>query len=157
MVLTGLLLPGGALNAIYFLPLLLLNKNRRYTDNVAQGKYLPSIKELLNMTLTFGLTVIAWVFFRAENIGHAWSYLSVIFSPTLFHQPYYVGIGLTMPIIILMLLFLFIEWIGREDDFAIAKLTLKWKRPVRWLFYYILIAVIIKWGGVQQEFIYFQF
>ena len=147
----------GALNAIYFLPLLLLNKNRRYTDNVAQGKYLPSIKELLNMTLTFGLTVIAWVFFRAENIGHAWSYLSVIFSPTLFHQPYYVGIGLTMPIIILMLLFLFIEWIGREDDFAIAKLTLKWKRPVRWLFYYILIAVIIKWGGVQQEFIYFQF
>jgi len=36
----------GALNAIYFLPLLLTQKNRNYLGVVAQGKYLPSLKEL---------------------------------------------------------------------------------------------------------------
>ena len=65
----------GALNALYFLPLLLLNKNRVNTNVVAQGKYPPSIKEFFNMSITFSLTVLAWIFFRAKNIGHAWSYL----------------------------------------------------------------------------------
>src|SRR4030095_12748930 len=43
----------GALNAIYFLPLLLLNKNRNNLETVAQGKYLPTPRELINMGLTF--------------------------------------------------------------------------------------------------------
>ena len=43
----------GALNAIYFLPLLLLNKNRTNTDTVAQGKYLPTFKEFFNMVNYF--------------------------------------------------------------------------------------------------------
>lgn len=47
----------GALNAIYFLPLLLTNNNRNNLETVAQGKLLPSIKELSFMILTFGLTV----------------------------------------------------------------------------------------------------
>src|SRR5690606_24260260 len=61
----------GALNAIYFLPLLLTKRNRQYMEVVAENSYLPSIKEFFQMSLTFGLTVIAWIFFRAENIGHA--------------------------------------------------------------------------------------
>jgi alginate O-acetyltransferase complex protein AlgI len=70
----------GALNAIYFLQLLLLKKNTANTDTVAQGKYLPTIKEVINMGTTLGLPVLAWVFFRAENMGYAWRYLSEIFS-----------------------------------------------------------------------------
>lgn len=66
----------GALNAIYFLPLLLTNSNRNNLETVAQGKILPSVKESLFMLLTFGLTVFAWIFFRAENVGHAISYIS---------------------------------------------------------------------------------
>ncbi len=54
----------GALNAIYFLPLLLTNNNRNNLETVAQGKLLPSIKELSLMLLTFGLTVFAWIFFQ---------------------------------------------------------------------------------------------
>src|SRR5690606_34552897 len=61
----------GALNAIYFLPLLLTNNNRNNLEIVAQGKYFPTWKEWLAMCITFGLTVFAWIFFRAENIGHA--------------------------------------------------------------------------------------
>ena len=77
----------GALNAIYFLPLLLTNNNRNNLETVAQGKFFPSIKELSFMMLTFGLTVFAWIFFRANNIGHAISYISEILSPSLFSIP----------------------------------------------------------------------
>src|SRR5690554_7687979 len=52
----------GALNAIYFLPLLLTNRNRKHLEVVAEGEVLPSIKEFFLMLLTFGLTVFAWIF-----------------------------------------------------------------------------------------------
>ncbi|MDC0957853.1 MBOAT family protein, partial [Flavobacteriaceae bacterium] len=61
----------GALNAIYFLPLLLTNNNRKNLGVVAEGKYLPSFRELFAMLTTFLLTVFAWIFFRADNVNHA--------------------------------------------------------------------------------------
>ena len=81
----------GALNAIYFLPLILTNNNRNNLDIVAQGKYLPSIKEFTLILLTFVLTVFTWIFFRADNIGHAISYISGIFSDSFFTVPYFSG------------------------------------------------------------------
>ena len=143
----------GALNAIYFLPLLLTNNNRNNLATIAQGKLLPSIKELSFMLLTFGLTVFAWIFFRAENIGHALSYITEIFSSSL----------LTIPtiqprkLILLIMTFVLIEWFGREGQFAIQNLGLKWKRPIRYVMYYAIIFAIFWFGGKEQQFIYFQF
>ena len=143
----------GALNAIYFLPLLLTNNNRINIETVAQGKLLPSIKEFSFMLLTFGLTVIAWIFFRAENIGHAFSYISEIFSSSLFTNPEIRPRNL----ILLILVFVLIEWLGREGQFAIQKLCIKWKRPIRYVMYYAIIIAIFWFGGKEQQFIYFQF
>ena len=42
---------------------------------VAEEKLLPSIRELFAMLTTFMLTVFAWIFFRAENLNHAFSYV----------------------------------------------------------------------------------
>jgi D-alanyl-lipoteichoic acid acyltransferase DltB (MBOAT superfamily) len=145
----------GALNAIYFLPLLLLKKNRVNTDIVAQGKYLPTLKEIINMLTTFALTVLAWVFFRAENIGHAWSYLSTIFSKSLFTIPYYRG--MKIPMLLILFFFIFIEWIGREGDYAIENLNNKYNLIIRWSFYLFLIILIGLYKGESQQFIYFQF
>jgi alginate O-acetyltransferase complex protein AlgI len=147
----------GTLNAIYFLPLLLTNNNRNNLETVARGKVFPSLKEISSMLLTFGLTVFAWIFFRAENIGHAMSYISEILSPSLFTSPYYPGIGLTIPTIILTCIFVLIEWLGREQQFAIAQFESKWARYVRWSFYCLIAVSIFLFGGTQQEFIYFQF
>jgi len=143
----------GTLNAIYFLPLLLLNKNRQNLGIVAQGKYLPSVREFFSMLTTFGLTVLAWVFFRAESVGHALSYLSEIFSNTLFNYPEVRPKSL-MAIIVA---FMIIEWIGREEQFAIAKVGIKWRWPIRWAFYYCIAMMIVLFVGSEQEFIYFQF
>jgi D-alanyl-lipoteichoic acid acyltransferase DltB (MBOAT superfamily) len=143
----------GALNALYFLPLLLLNKNRTHTDTVAQGKYLPTLRELFNMGITFALTVLAWVFFRAENIGHAFRYLSEIFSGSLFTIPELIP----KTELVLIGLFISLEWLGRENEFAIADLGTKWKRPLRYTMYYAIIIAIFLFGGKEQQFIYFQF
>uniref|UniRef100_UPI00404B7B86 MBOAT family O-acyltransferase n=1 Tax=Daejeonella sp. TaxID=2805397 RepID=UPI00404B7B86 len=147
----------GALNAIYFLPLLLLKKNRVNTNTVAEGRYLPKLKELFQMGITFMLTVLAWVFFRAENVSHAFDYLSTIFSKTLFNFPNFHGKLQAFTSLILILIFIIIEWLGRENQFAIEKMGLKQKRLYRWLLYYGIVVAIIWFSGNQQQFIYFQF
>jgi len=147
----------GALNALYFLPLLLLNKNRTNTNTVAQGKYLPNIKEFFQIGLTFSLTVLAWIFFRAENIGHAWSYLSAIFSKSLFSIPHFSGMRNALITLILITIFIAVEWIGRNEQYAIAKLGVSWNRPIRYAMYYSIILAIFLFMGKQQQFIYFQF
>lgn len=146
----------GALNALYFLPLLLANKNRRNMDNTTLG-LIPSFRQLFQILSTFMLTVLAWVFFRAENISHAFSYLDIIFSGSIFKVPYFENGTESLSLIILLALFIFIEWYGKSNLYAIEKLGLKWKRMPRLLFYYSLIIVIFWFGGKEQEFIYFQF
>lgn len=143
----------GLLNAIYIMPSIIFNTNRDNLDTVAQGKYLPSIKELSYMLLTFGLTVIAWIFFRAENVGHALNYLSGIFSHSLFTIPQM----LPTTTLFFIAVFMLMEWLGREQQYAIANFGLKWKKPLRYAFYYILILTIFSFSGKEQQFIYFQF
>ena len=52
---------------------------------------------------------------------------------------------------------MFIEWVGREEQFAIAKLGFKWKKTIRVLMYAILSYAILYYSGSEQQFIYFQF
>jgi D-alanyl-lipoteichoic acid acyltransferase DltB (MBOAT superfamily) len=147
----------GALNAIYFLPLLLTSSNRNNLETIAQGKFFPSIKEFSFMLLTFGLTVFAWIFFRANNIGHAINYISEILSPSLFSIPKFGGMARALTIIIFVAIFVLIEWKGREGQYAISHFGIKWKRPLRYSFYYAIIIAIFWFGGKEQQFIYFQF
>jgi len=147
----------GALNAVYFLPLLLTNKNRNHQEIVARGKSVPTLKELSLILLTFSLTVFAWIFFRAENLGHAISYISEIFSNSLFTIPQFSEMRRALLSVILVIWFVIIEWLGREQQFAIAILGLKWKRPIRYAMYYAIIIMIFLFGGKEQQFIYFQF
>ncbi len=143
----------GALNALFFIPLLLMKTNRNNLEIVAQNSVLPSIKETLQMLATFGLTTFAWVFFRAENLTQAFSYIKGIFSPSLFSMP-----SLLPPsLLALIAIFVFIEWIGRREQFAIASIGLKWPVAFRWGFYYAIIFAIIQFSGNEQAFIYFQF
>ena len=114
---------------------------------------LPSFKEVLQMTNAFGLTVFAWIFFRAENLEHALQIISEIFSSSLFSLP---TIG-PLWLYILIACFMAIEWIGRRSQFALAELGFKWPRYGRWAFYYLLIILVFSFGGKPQEFIYFQF
>ncbi|QYA26016.1 MBOAT family protein [Gramella sp. MT6] len=148
----------GALNALYFLPLLLAKKNRQNMEVVAQNSLFPNFKEFGQMSLTFFLTLIAWVFFRAENIGHAVSYLKGVFDPSLFTFPYYVGIGFSVKLAPIIILFFIIEWLGRREKFAIENLVYINNNKVNWLIHSFLILLIgLYMFSSETNFIYFQF
>lgn len=147
----------GALNAIYFLPLLLTNNNRKNLGVVAEGKLLPSYRELIAMLTTFGLTVFAWIFFRAENVSHAFSYIWGIFSETLFSVPYFKNGTNSYSTIGFIFFFILIEWLGRNDQFAIEELK-SFNKIIRWILYLTLIfTIIIMQSNNNSSFIYFQF
>jgi hypothetical protein len=109
------------------------------------------------MFSTFALTVFAWIFFRANNIKHAFDYISQIFSRSLFTYPIYYKDDFAKPIFILLFIFVIIEWFGREQQFAISRLGLIKNKLFRYAFYYAIIFALFWFSGEKQEFIYFQF
>jgi D-alanyl-lipoteichoic acid acyltransferase DltB (MBOAT superfamily) len=152
----------GALNALYFLPLLLTNRNRKYTNNVAEGRFLPNFSELLHMGSTFCIVVLAWVFFRSESLHHAIDYLTRMFSFAFFDSPikdvWAINTG-NHVFYLTFALFIFIvtEWVQREKQHALELDHIKISRPLRWTVYYALIIACFFMNGIQQDFIYFQF
>jgi len=145
----------GGLNALYFLPLLLSGKNRQNLGVAAKGKFLPSIKEIFQISITFFLTMFAWVFFRAKDVRHAISYIEGIFTSSFFKIPEVLP-GLVLVLITVLIL---VEWIQREKEHGleIMKNDKNMNRPVRWALYITLIILVFAFAGSQQEFIYFQF
>lgn len=145
----------GALNAIYFLPLLLTKQNRNNLDIVAQGKLLPNIKEIFQILLTFFLTIIAWIFFRSDNVSSALEYLSKMLAFTTYSWPDIFPIDFML----IILLFLLTEWVQREK---IHPLEFHHKTKYSFVWHSIIVSfvvwMIILWGAFDnKEFIYFQF
>lgn len=145
----------GAYHAFLFFPLMLLGMNRKYTDVVAAGKVLPSIKELFQMLGTFILAVIGWIIFRAENIGQAWDYLSRICDSSIVSISFEYG----KKALIYVLILIIVEWLQRNKQHAlqIEERGLFKYRTARMIFYYLFICAIMILSGKQETFIYFQF
>ena len=137
-------------------------KNRIYLDVVAKGRLFPTIKEFAAILITFGLTVFAWIFFRAPNIPHAIFYIKKMFSGLELQSGYIKVFELFkekfgFSILIIILIFFSIEWNGRENEYAISNLGLKWPSRFRYLIYLLITISLFWYGGANQQFIYFQF
>jgi alginate O-acetyltransferase complex protein AlgI len=143
----------GALNALYFMPLLLQNKNRRHLETAAEGRMFPSAREFFSIVITFAMTTLAWIFFRSESMAQALSILRRIFSRSSVNVPEIDQLWL-IPV---LLIFIVVEWIGRSDKYAIERLLIKTPWVVRWSFYYGLSIMILLLSGEEKQFIYFQF
>ena len=146
----------GMINAIYFLPLLLTQNNRNNLEVVASGKMLPTVKEAVQMLITFILVVFAWVLFRSKDVSQAIQIFDGIFSFSLFSFPK-ILLAKSKVVLILLAFFVLIEWVGRGNEYAIQKLGLTWKKPIRWVFYLSISTAILLYFGKAEEFIYFQF
>ena len=143
----------GAYHALLFLPLILLGKNRKYRDVVAQDRCLPSFKEFGQMLLTFFLVVFGWIIFRAESIGQAWSFMRGIFTRSFFSFPDAPGVtGVCLGICIM----LFMEWLQRKREHAMD-LTCVTYKAVRYSIYLAVLFLTFAFGGHTVNFIYFQF
>lgn len=141
----------GALNALYFLPSMLRKKNRINLGTVAAGRLFPSWKELTGMALTFGLTVLAFIYFRSENVEQGTRYIVQMITHPAAHIPTRLTISLSIAIVVLFST----EWILRERQHGLQIADLA--RPLRWAIYLPLALTTGLMSGERVSFIYFQF
>jgi len=152
----------GAYHALLFVPLLLMNKNRRFRDTVAtitlpdgsiKTKLSPSIKEAGQMILTFALAVIGWIIFRAVSVADIGLYMQNMFDLSLFSAPMVI-VGLKRTVLSIAIL-LFVEWINRNKQHGL-QLT-NCNKGLQLIVYYALMLYMMEFGANAQSFIYFQF
>ena len=108
----------GGLNALFFLPLLLSDRNRKYINTVAEDSMLPSLKEFLQMLFTFSITTLAWIFFRANNLFEAKQYIyQMLTNGNILAIDYLGGIErYSVEIMFLVFVFCFFEWFNRDKE-----------------------------------------
>lgn len=116
------------------------------------AKKLPKwLYDNISMLLTFGFVLITWIFFRANDMAHAFHYLEKLVSPSLFEIP---GKLAYLPLVAIMVLW---EWIQRKRHAVHALDFGKLYLPVRWSIYLALTISIFYYYGEEQQFYYFQF
>jgi D-alanyl-lipoteichoic acid acyltransferase DltB (MBOAT superfamily) len=143
----------GAYHAFLFLPLILMGKNRKYRDNVAEGRILPNLKELGQMLLTFFLVVIGWIIFRAESIGQAWAFIGQMCTSSILSVPDAPGVTGFSVAIVLMLV---VEWVQRDKPHALDLTNIQ-SCVLRYVIYVFILFLTFSLGGRAENFIYFQF
>ncbi|MDI1303526.1 MAG: MBOAT family protein [bacterium] len=142
----------GFINALYFLPLLLLHKNRSNIETVQLQWDLGSLKVLWNIVATFGLSCLAWIFFRAKSIEIAFDYIARILTNRSFIPQYLENERYSYEMVLLVSIFILVEWNARtkiepiSGKYSILKLVL-------------CLAALLALGTYSdyKEFIYFQF
>ena len=129
--------------------------NTKYKHVVAYGRYLPNVREALQMALTFFLAVIGWIIFRAESIAQAEEFLSAMVTNRFYDASMLYGTNYLFS----GLLLLAVEWLQRDKQHALqlpSKGLFKYTL-VRYGLYLAMLLLIIKFSGEVQTFIYFQF
>lgn len=142
----------GALNALFFIPLMITKSNRKNIEIVTYGKLFPTLAELASILFTFGLTSLAWIFFRADSIRHAFQYIYGIFDTSLFSLPELVH----YPIYCFIIFMIVVEWLHRTEPFGLS-FKKNMPRMLRWSFYLIITIMTASFFGKSNTFIYFQF
>ena len=150
----------GAYHALLFLPLILLGKNRKYTNQVAEGRFLPTWKECGQILFTFALVVIGWIIFRAETIGQAWDYIYGMMQFGTLRASYRFFLPneyIVYPTNLYIIAMIVVEWLQRNKQHGLEVLNTSKHKWLRVIFYYALVWMIIQNAGTEQTFIYFQF
>ena len=140
----------GVLNALLFLPFALNGALRRNnSDVVAQGRWLPSPLETIQVAGTFTTLSFLIVFFRAPDLAAALAQFQHLTHQLLTlpmeapkHSAAFIGTMMGM------------EFVNREQPRR--PLHLPWV-PLRWATYIVLAFLIIDRFNAEEAFIYFQF
>ena len=150
----------GFLNALFIMPSIIFKTNRNNLEVVASGKLFPSLKEAFSIIITFSLTVLAWIFFRSNTLLQAFEYIKGIFTKALLKMPD--GDTYSKNMLVFIAIFMLIEWLGRENKYAIENIhRVLRNKLLRWFVYFVFSITIFKFisdaTGKANEFIYFQF
>ena len=141
----------GTINALFILPLVVFKLNRKNTNSVAENSFFPSIKEVLQILLTFTITTVAWVFFRSASVKEALYYLGKLINYSNYGMP-----QVDLKPFIFILILIIVEWIQRKKQHGL-ELSNVTNTYVRWFFYLLIFVIILLFGANSDSFIYFQF
>jgi len=152
----------GGLNGLYLIfGIITRDVRARFIKNIGLNK-IPFLRKTIQIFITFALTCMAWVFFRAQNIDDAFYIIINSFSG-IFNfsgessaslKLLYNGNIITSAMFIVLLLI--IEFTQRHG--SIREQLLKKPIVIRWAFYYMVIFTILFFSsGAKEQFIYFQF
>lgn len=144
----------GGIHALLFVPSYILGSNRKYTGAiVAENSWFPSLKEALQIVITFFFVVLAWVFFRSDNLTVAAEYLIIMFTKFDFPPTYKNGLYSAGSSLIL-------DWMFRKDErlsFPFLKEVNKKIILLLEIVSVILVVYLISLNSNSGQFIYFQF
>ena len=147
----------GAYHALLFLPLILTGKNRKYTNQIAKDRVLPTLKEFGQMLLTFLLAVFGWIVFRSESMGQAWEYFCGIMQWRAIGtgSVFFARLDLWMTVLFIILMIV-VEWLQRDKEHGLD--ISRFKPVTRYVLVIALIEIILFFMPTSPEqFIYFQF
>lgn len=147
----------GFIHACGFLPLLLLNKNKDYANSVvAEHSTYPTFKELYQIFVTFSFVTVAWIFFRANSLNHAYEYIVSIPRSIINDQSHFFTIPNHISLNNLVFVpFLFLgDWFFRRNERALKPIKNKY---VRNAIYLLVVMLILSKMNTPHSFIYFQF
>ena len=142
----------GLLNAIYFLPLLLLNRNRNNLEDIHFKWNFNGLKTLFQILITFSMTTFAWIFFRAKSISDAILYIKNMFTNLNFDSQYLNNARYAPELLWLIGGFVLIEWFHKYKTEPISGKYENIK-----LLLCILAILALGVFSDYKEFIYFQF
>ena len=151
----------GFLNALLILVERWLSKNMLSDAIKQRTSLLTLLAAPMRIGFVFFIVTLLWVLFRSENIYVAFSYVRGIFNSDLLMFPSLTQFAsLTIQpvfLIVMLLLFFFFEFLGREKSYTLEFLEGLKCRFIRFLIYYILIMSTFFNPSVTETFIYFQF
>lgn len=154
----------GALNGVYLIVGAATKTLRKSIVQYIKLDMYPVLNESFQVVITFGLTCLAWIFFRAESIFDA-----LLIIKKIFYSPWGTSWGGGMEsifcgrskmdffiAIISIITLEFVQLWAHGND-LIARVNAL-PTYIRWILYYLLIFSIILFGMLgASKFIYFQF
>ena len=149
----------GFIHACGFLPLLLLNRNRKHvTDVVAQDRKLPNLKELWQMSTTFAFVTFAWIFFRTDDeVSSALGYINHIGVSIINHpSQLLMSPGGKMAFVYIVPLVIG-DWYLRRDERSLCNPKQKIVKLIIYLSLSFLVMYHLFSVDESASFIYFQF
>jgi alginate O-acetyltransferase complex protein AlgI len=149
----------GGINGLYLVfGLATAEMRKRICDSLGLSPR-AELHGFLRIAITFTLVVIAWIFFRAENVSDAWYVLTHVASGWKAGVVQQVAAFSSFDAVVAILAVAILEivqWLqmGEKRRIRISR----WPVYVRWPAYYAILAAILVFGVFDRaSFIYFQF
>lgn len=147
----------GFLNGVYYIPLMLVGRQKQHTGTVAEGRMLPGLRDLGSMALTFSLICISWIFFRSADLESSVQYFTSMIGITSGDLSALRRVSMDILAVTLLcsIFMVLVEWFNRTKEHG---LDIKSLHVVfRWSLYMIVTLLLINYWGEKNTFIYFQF